>query len=706
MPRIPPEFDPEYFVQALEDSAVGVEICATDGTFLWVNPAFERMTGYSFEECVGKTPRELLRSHVHPPEFYDNASATMARGETWRSIITSRRKDGSLFDSELVAAPARRRTPGPAHLIALRRDVTEERRMLRALSESEARFSLACQAARDGLWDWDIAARRFYGSPRWFELHDQPVQDADIDWCFAQVHPEDRAGARDAFDAHLAGETPSLECEHRIALPGGGVRWVLCRGLAVRDQGGVAVRIAGSLTDISDRRRTEQELFRAATHDSLTGVPNRAYFVLQVEQAIARARRRPPGTAAFALLFIDLRRFKQVNDGYGHAVGDALLREVAARLQSALRAGDTLARFGGDEFAVLLDGVSDTTLAQAAAERLGRVLARSVEVEGRVLPVSATIGVALGDGNSQVDELVRAADEAMYEARSRGDRGHHVAGPEAGVRSERRAKIATALGPALADRQIRVVYQPIIDIWNGRTIGAEALARWTHAELGPVSPAEFVDIAEEAGLGPRLGRHVLDTVVAQLRAWEQVRAVSNSFFVNVNVSARQLLDKPLVEHVLALHEAGEVRRGRLGLEITETVLIERPEEVARTMAMLRHVGVHFSLDDFGTGFSSLSHMRGFPVQAIKIDRSFVEKVPDDAVTAQIVSGLLQMASALGLLVVAEGVETPAQERTLRHLGFGLAQGYLYSKPVTADEFSALVERQNLLESSDAGVIEP
>ncbi len=706
MHRIPPEFDPEYFVQALEDSAVGVEICSTDGTFLWVNPAFERMSGYSFDECMGKTAKQLLRSDVHPSEFYDNAAAAMARRETWRAVITSRRKDGTLFDSEIIVAPGRRSTLGPTHFLALRRDVTDERRMLRALSESEARFSLACQAARDGLWDWDIAAGRFYGSPRWFELHEQPVQPATMDWCFDHIHPEDRPRARDIFDAHLAGETPSMECEHRVLLPGGRVRWVLCRGLAVRDEGGVAVRIAGSLTDISDRKQTEAELFRAATHDSLTGVPNRAYFVLQVEQAIARAKRQQRGAAAFALLFIDLRRFKQVNDGHGHAIGDALLREVASRLQAALRAGDTLARLGGDEFAVLLDGVSDTTLAHAAAERLGRVLARSVEVEGRVLPVAATIGVALGDGSSKVDELVRAADEAMYEARSRGDRGYHVAGPEAGSRSERKAKIASALGPALVDRQIRVVYQPIIDIWNGRTIGAEALARWTHADLGPVSPAEFVAIAEETGLGLRLGRHVLDTVVAQVRAWEQVHAVSNSFFVNVNVSARQMLDRPFVDHVLALHEAGDVRRGRLGLEITETVLIERPEEVARTMEILRHVGVHFSLDDFGTGFSSLSHMRGFPVQAIKIDRSFVEKVPDDAVTAQIVSGLLQMASALGLLVVAEGVETPAQERTLRHLGFGLAQGYLYSKPVSPDDFCALVERQNLLESSDAGVIEP
>ncbi len=706
MHRIPPEFDPEYFVQALEDSAVGVEICSTDGTFLWVNPAFERMSGYSFDECMGKTAKQLLRSDVHPSEFYDNAAAAMARRETWRAVITSRRKDGTLFDSEIIVAPGRRSTLGPTHFLALRRDVTDERRMLRALSESEARFSLACQAARDGLWDWDIAAGRFYGSPRWFELHEQPVQPATMDWCFDHIHPEDRPRARDIFDAHLAGETPSMECEHRVLLPGGRVRWVLCRGLAVRDEGGVAVRIAGSLTDISDRKQTEAELFRAATHDSLTGVPNRAYFVLQVEQAIARAKRQQRGAAAFALLFIDLRRFKQVNDGHGHAIGDALLRVVASRLQAALRAGDTLARLGGDEFAVLLDGVSDTTLAHAAAERLGRVLARSVEVEGRVLPVAATIGVALGDGSSKVDELVRAADEAMYEARSRGDRGYHVAGPEAGSRSERKAKIASALGPALVDRQIRVVYQPIIDIWNGRTIGAEALARWTHADLGPVSPAEFVAIAEETGLGLRLGRHVLDTVVAQVRAWEQVHAVSNSFFVNVNVSARQMLDRPFVDHVLALHEAGDVRRGRLGLEITETVLIERPEEVARTMEILRHVGVHFSLDDFGTGFSSLSHMRGFPVQAIKIDRSFVEKVPDDAVTAQIVSGLLQMASALGLLVVAEGVETPAQERTLRHLGFGLAQGYLYSKPVSPDDFCALVERQNLLESSDAGVIEP
>ncbi|MBM4366222.1 MAG: diguanylate cyclase, partial [Deltaproteobacteria bacterium] len=600
MPRILPEFDPEYFVQALEDCAVGVEICNTDGTFVWVNPAFERMSGYTFDECIGKTARELLRSNVHPPEFYDEAIATMRRGETWRAVITSRRKDGTLFDSEITGSQARRSSAGPLHFLVLRRDVTEERKTLRALTESEARFSLACQAARDGLWDWDIAARRFYASPRWFELHLQPVQPVDIEWCLAQVHPGDRGAARDAFDAHLAGHTPYLDHEHRLLLPGGGTRWVLCRGLAVRDQGGVAVRIAGSLTDISDRKQAEEELFRAATHDSLTGVPNRAYFVRQVEQAIARARRRPATAAAFALLFIDLRRFKQVNDGYGHAVGDALLREVASRLQSALRAGDTLARLGGDEFAVLLDGVSDATLAHAAAERLGRVMARPVEVEGQVLPVSATIGVALGDGNSRVDELVRAADEAMYEARSRGDRGHHLAGPEAGARSERKAKIAAALGSALSEGQIRVVYQPIIDIWNGRTIGAEALARWTHPELGPVSPAEFVAIAEASGLGPRLGRNVLDTVVAQLRDWEAATAVSNSFFVNVNVSAHQLLDKPLVDHVLALHETSAVRRGRLGIEITETVLIERPEEVARTMATLRHEGIHFSLDDFGT----------------------------------------------------------------------------------------------------------
>ncbi|MBM4392882.1 MAG: EAL domain-containing protein [Deltaproteobacteria bacterium] len=705
MPRSLPEFDPEYFVQAIEDCAVGVEILTTDGTFLWVNPAFERMSGYTRDECIGRTARELLRSHVHPPEFYEDAMATMHRGETWRAIMTSRRKDGTLFDSEMTGSQARRSSAGPLHLLVLRRDVTEQRRTLRALTEREAPFGLACQVARDGLWDWDIAARRFYASSRWFDLHEQPVRPVDIDWHFEQIHPDDRDAARGALNAHLAGHTSYLDHEHRLLVPSG-FRWVQFRGLAERDQGGVAVRIAGSLTDISDRKHAEGELLRVATHDSLTGVPNRANFVLQVEHAIARARRRPGTTATFALLFIDLRRFKQVNDGYGHVVGDALLREVASRVQSTLRAGDTLARLGGDEFAVLLDGVSDATLAHAAAERLERVLARPVEVEGRVLPVSATIGVALGNGSSQVDELVRAADEAMYEARSRGDRGHHLAGPAAGFRSERKAKIAAALGSAMTDGEIRVVYQPIVDIWNGRTRGAEALARWTHPELGPVAPTEFVAIAEASGLGPRLGRHVLDTVAAQVRAWEDTRAVPNSFFVNVNVSARQLLDKPLVDHVLALHETGAVRRGRLGLEITETVLIERPEEVARTMAILRRAGVHFSLDDFGTGYSSLSHMRGFPVQAIKIDRSFVEKAPDDAVTAQIVSGLLQMASALGLLVVAEGVETPAQERTLRHLGFGLAQGYFYGKPVPPTEFSILVERQNQLEPSDAGVIEP
>ncbi len=668
---------------ALAQVSEAIEVTDQDSRIDWVNASWERMTGYSAAEALGCTPRELLRSDYHTPEFYADLDATVAAGQAWSGLLVSRRKDGSLLPAEVTVSPILGEDGSLRALVALRRDISQRIAKEVALKESEERYKLAALGAKDGLWDWHIDTGSLFVSDRWKAILGIPAKsDVTLEEWHNRILADDVVRVRGEQDAHLAGETDHFECEYRVRHDDGEFRWVLCRGLAFRGDA-TGVRFAGSLTDVHDRKAAEAQLFEAATHDNLTALPNRALFIDRVGHAIGRVQRT--AGAGFAVLFIDLRRFKQVNDGLGHHIGDGLLKAVARRLSDTLRPGDTVARLGGDEFGVLLERIGTESDADAAAARVERALTHPFDIEGHTVTIGGTVGAVVGGGSSTVDELIRDADAAMYEARKRGDSGHHVADDTIRARMSRRSRLAVDLALALERDGIRAVYQPIVDIVSGRVVGVEALARWRHPELGEIGPAEFIGIAEESGLGNAIGRSMLDRVVEQLAAWHAARRLERGLFANVNVTARQLHDPRFVDHLMRLHQSGLAPAGRLGLELTETVLVERPETVTDVMRKLRGIGVKFALDDFGTGYSSLSHLRGFPVQSLKIDRTFIWALTTDPVTSEIVRALIQLSRALGITTVAEGVETVQQYRILRDLGCELGQGYLFARPQEQDE---------------------
>jgi diguanylate cyclase (GGDEF)-like protein/PAS domain S-box-containing protein len=570
----------------------------------------------------------------------------------------------------------------------------KHQRALRALAESEERYALAMAGANDGLWDWDVRTGRLYLSARWkamigfeaAELGDEPAE-----W-FDRIHAEDLPVVQQALDAHLEGRSAHFESEHRVMARDGRYRWMLARGLAVRGIDGRPSRVAGSQTDITERKATERQLQHDALHDALTGLPNRVLFLDRLQHAMRRDLRRE-GVDATAVLFLDLDRFKIVNDSLGHLVGDRLLVEVARRLELALRPGDTVARLGGDEFTVLLEDLADREEAGTVADRMLETLNEPFQFEDRELYLSASIGIAMAVPAATPDEVIRDADAAMYRAKAEGKGRHAMFDSALHEAAVARLELETRLRRGLASPDgggLQVAYQPIVRAADGRLHGFEALARWRDADGRVLRPDQFIPVAEETGLIAQLGRLVLRAACAQLSAWRRDHGVTE-LTMAVNISERQLQEPGLAEAVEAALRAPDLAPDALRLEITETAAAADYTAVRIALEELHHrTGVRAHLDDFGTGTSSLTFLRGFPGDALKIDRSFVLAMAEDEGAFQIVKAILRLAHDLGLAVVAEGVETPWQLHMLRELRCEFAQGYLLSRPLTPDAAEQLI----------------
>jgi diguanylate cyclase (GGDEF)-like protein/PAS domain S-box-containing protein len=501
------------------------------------------------------------------------------------------------------------------------------------------------------------------------------------------VHPEDVAVISRLHARPSVPLPPTALCRMRTAAGD----W-LDAELGLTDLRGNAVvqGVVVVMRDASHRRLADEALVHSALHDPLTGLPNRALLLDRLGHALARASRNPGQTA---VLFLDLDNFKVVNDSLGHLAGDLLLIEAAHRLQASVRAADTVARFGGDEFAVLLEGVCDADEAVAKAEALSNALRQALEVDGREVRPDVSIGVALsGGGGDQPDDLLRRADLAMYQAKAAGKGRCAVFEPSMQARADARLELETGLRQALDRDEMRIHFQPILALESGRITGFEALVRWARPGRDLVPPAEFVPVAEDTGLIVPLGQWVLAEACHRLRVWQTRYQEAADLSVSVNVSPRQLRHPSLVGDVARTIRVNGLQPGRVTLEITESALVQDAEETTRVLHELKAIGVQLAIDDFGTGYSSLSYLQRLPVDMLKIDRSFVNGLGENERDDAIVRGILELAGTLQLTTTAEGIETDTQLATVRRLGGASGQGFLFARPLAPEDVDVLLAR--------------
>ena len=513
----------------------------------------------------------------------------------------------------------------------------------------------------------------------------------------SRIHPQDRERVLEEREDRLT-LVDSHTWEYRLRTKDGRELWVRDDKTVVRRHAdGQPKLIQGLMVDITEQKRLEAQLSHQAFHDGLTGLPNRAYFAEQVTSAIARARRSGQG---MAVVYLDLDDFKVVNDTFGHGVGDRLLKEVARRLLVTLRASDLAARMGGDEFNILLEGLAGAAAADEVVRRLLEILSEPYKLGAHDVRIRATAGIAgLDDTDLTAEDLQRHADAALYAAKADGKSRMAWFDPEMSARATIRLGVETGLRQALARGEIELAYQPVVDLRTGVIGGVEALARWRHPKRGIVPPCEFIPVAEQVGLIVELGRFVLGEAC---RAGVRLAAAAGGqpVPVSVNVSARQIVDADFVDDVRKAVEGSGLAAEHLTLELTESVLILEGERTDQVVAALRGLGVRLAIDDFGTGYSSLSYARRFPVDELKIDRSFIDGLGRSGEDAAIVTAAIAFARALHLTVTAEGVETTDQAIRLRALGCDRAQGYLFARPMDEAALKAILTEDGLLALTD------
>lgn len=698
-----------------------------------VNAMAVEMFGYSTRDLVGMTP-EMLSA----PKQRDGIASAEAFGSLTRMLDdgrprtqfswTMKRKDGSFFDSEVTMV--RRTLDDVVVEMMFVRDVTErltaERERVAQLEEllatrevlsrsngeitvmyreleqagekmerqvmhleharqellrSTERYRLVTEGSNDIIWDWDVRTRKLYLSDRFYDLmgYNPVTETITYDMWKNMVHPDDRAAERLAYNEHLSGRTPRYSVEKRMREKNGSWRWFLASGRMMLDESGGLRRFAGSLTDIAERKHQERIIGSLAYFDHLTGLPNRTRLLGELEMRIAECDRTD---ACGALMFLDLDDFKVVNDTFGHSFGDRVLQQVAERIrQITERWPDTLiARFGGDEFMVMLPRMNDPDRIIAFGNEILQMFHEPVLVDGARLGMTCSIGVARYPQDADTSEsLLKHADTAVNRAKRSGKKQVALFSQEMEVEISARMEMVAALREGIEHGELQLYYQPIIRTDGLGIVGFEALVRWNGSKYGFVPPARFIELAEETGLIFPLGKWVIEEACRFAR---EVNALSaDTLSISVNVAPIQFLQGDLAEEIqLNLDKTG-ISSCMLGVEITESTLVENFPLVTDTMAQMKAIGLHLYLDDFGTGYSSLSYLRRLPIDTLKIDKSFIDGIHIDHTERQLVQSIVQMAHGLDIRVVAEGVEHLEQAEVLREIGCDMMQGYHFSRPL-------------------------
>ena len=569
----------------------------------------------------------------------------------------------------------------------------ERQRAEQALVKVKERYALAVDGANDCIWDWDAATDRAYFSPRWNELvglaRDVRVERLQ-DW-FERVHPEDLAELRRLMRADPHAERHHFEHEHRLRHENGEYIWVYARGVILTGTSGKPARMAGSISSIAKRKETENQLIHRALHDPLTGLPNRVLFIDRLHQALRRFKRN--NALRFAVLYFDLDRFKFVNDSLGHSAGDSLLVSIARRLHSVIRPGDTVARMGGDEFAVLVSDIEDESDTAQVAERIHHLFQREFSIAGRGMYTSASIGIAVATRQYESpEELLRDADLAMYRAKRSENENTAIFDTTMHQAAVLRLNMETDLRRALARGEFLVYYQPIVSLSDHRIVAFEALLRWAHPEKGLLGPENFLSIVEDTGMLPSLSWWVLEQACRQAREWRNVFVTGSPLGISVNVSAGMFRAEQAMQRLKRIVQDSGIAPQDLSLELTERDCLDHEAATEATLAEIRRFGVRIHMDDFGTGYSSLSYLQRCALDTLKIDRSFVQNLGSEEQSAVIIKTIVGLGRILDMNVVAEGVESQDQLDTLAALQCPEAQGFWFSRPVTAGEAGKLLQQ--------------
>ncbi len=549
--------------------------------------------------------------------------------------------------------------------IALYKHTMEKR-----LRESEERYSLATQGANDGIWDWNIETREIYLSSRWKSMlgyQDGQVGASPDEWLM-RLHPADRPQVEKKLSQHIAGFSGHFESEYRILDANGAYRWMLCRGLALRNGDGKAYRIAGSQTDITDRK----------VYNPITGLPNRILLIDRLERSLRRVNKRPQ-KSDFAVLAVDIEGLKMINDSLGYLLGDQVLVQIARRLQACLSSQDTIAHCGNNDFVLLLEDIRNARDATVIAARVHGELEQPFQVDGQTVYVTPSTGITLGTREySCPEELLRDTYIAVHRAKAAGKGRYEIFDCDMRSTAVARLKLEADFRKAVENEEFTVHYQPIVCLQTGRMAGFEALVRWQRPG-GLVLPGEFLSLAESTDLLIPLERFVLKESCVQVAKWQSLTATEEPLTLNVNFCARHFMCPDLVEALETILERSGLDPRNLRLEITESALMENTETIASTLTQIQDLNIQVHMDDFGTGYSSLSYLHRFPIDTLKIDRSFVGNLGLSNETWKIVQAIVSLARNLGMEVIAEGIENVIQMKMLQSLDCEYGQGYYFSK---------------------------
>jgi len=665
-----------------------------DGKLDYVNERTLEYFGRSREQLLG----EGWRNYIHPddlPNCVENWISSLETGEYYKVEYRLKKSDG-IYRWHLGCATAARNKDGKIiKWFGTNTDIEEQKSAAAAMLESEYKLRTLLESMSEGLIQVNSNDVVEFVNDRFCEMSGYKREELLGQVSEILLDDEGRKFVKESNKSRLEGV--SSQYEIKLKKKSGELMWVLIGGAPIINADGKVTGTMGVFTDVNERKIAEKQLLHDALHDGLTGLANRTLFMDHLQQTIKRGKRRD--SRNYAVLFLDLDRFKIVNDSLGHAEGDNLLKEAARRLEECLRFGDLLARLGGDEFTILLDELNDINDAILIAERIQNDLKVPFILGGREVFISASIGIALSTiGHNRAEDMLRDADIAMYRAKAKGKAQYQVFDRSMHTHAMSKLQLETEMRQALQNGEFCLHYQPIVNLENDNLAGFEALIRWNHPKRGLISPGEFIPLAEETGLVIPLGRWILYESCRQMREWQKKNPWTTSLQMSVNLSSKQFLAPDLVEQVFAALIATQLDPQNLKLEVTESHVMENSDKAVTMLNSLRDIGIEMSLDDFGTGYSSLSYLHRLPVNYLKIDRSFVSRMVESSENGEIVHTIIKLAQNLKMKVIAEGIETGEQLAKLKLLNCEYGQGYLFSKPLAPDSASMFINNYTLKNS--------